>query len=223
MTPYYSQNGITIYCDDCRDVLPGLQKVDLVLTDPPYGINADKRQSDRAGKQHGKAKAASRNYGLSDWDSNPPDQSLIEIVLGMATKSVIWGGNYFILPPSKSWLVWDKQNGKNGYADAELAWTNLDQAVRLIRHQWMGFICKDTGDNDRRVHPTQKPVRVMKWCLSFCPDAQTVIDPFMGSGTTLVAAKALGRKAIGIEISEKYCQIAVERLRQGELFEIQGE
>lgn len=213
MEAYYNHGGITIYHGDAREVLPTLDSVDLLLTDPPYGIGADKNL--RANKQHGRAAAPSKDYGVGNWDSDPPPRWLIEQAIDSARWAIIWGGNFFDLPPSKCWLVWDKDNGSNGYADCELAWTNLDRAVRKIRHRWMGMLQEDMSHKEYRDHPTQKPLAVMKWALNQGPnDCATVLDPFMGSGTVLEAAKVLGRSAIGIEIEEKYCEIAAKRLSQ---------
>ena len=213
MKPYYEHAGITIYHGDCREIAPSVERV-CVVTDPPYGIGADRNL--RANKQHGRAACPSRDYGRGEWDSHPAPSGLLMSLVG-DSPSVIWGGNYFSLPPSSAWLVWDKDNGDNGYADCELAWTNLSQAVRRIRWRWMGMIQELAGDKkEPRLHPTQKPVPVMSWCLGFMPEG-IVLDPFMGSGTTLVAAKNLGRKAIGIEIEERYCEIAAKRLAQEQL------
>jgi len=216
MKPYYEDTkaGIVIYNADCRDVLPELPSVDLVLTDPPYGIGADS-QSFQNARQRGSAVAPSRDYGLSTWDAQPPPIETIHKVARACRNAIIWGGNYFALWPSAAWLVWDKDNGANGYADCELAWTNLPIACRRKRHRWMGMLQEYAGDDkEHRFHPTQKPLPLMRWCLELVPDAHTILDPFMGSGTTLRAAKDLGRKAIGIEIEERYCEIAAKRLSQ---------
>ena len=211
--PYYEHDGITIYHGDCREMLPDLPKVDLVLTDPPYGIGADKNL--RANQQHGRAVAPSRDYGVGTWDT-APSHSEIRAVAAKGRWAIVWGGNYFELPRSSCWLVWDKDNGNNGYADCELAWTNLDMAVRKIRWRWMGMLQEHGGrDKEHRYHPTQKPLAVVKWALNLAPESCSIIlDPFMGSGTTLRAAKDLRRKAIGIEIEERYCEIAAKRLEQ---------
>ena len=117
--------------------------------------------------------------------------------------------------PARCWLVWDKDNGANGYADCELAWTNLDKAVRRIKHRWMGMLQEPGMPKEERVHPTQKPVPVMRWCIQQAPEnCRCVIDPFVGSGTTLVAAAREGRAAVGIEGEERYCEIAAKRLQQ---------
>jgi DNA modification methylase len=215
MKPYYEDGKITIYHGDCREIAWGLGRFDVLLTDPPYGIGADLRQRMRAGKKHGKAAAPSRDYGDDKlWDQQTPQGWVMSMLTELARWSIIWGGNHFELMPSKAWLVWDKQNGDNGYADCEMAWTNLNQSVRMMRHRWMGMIQAPSDDGDARVHPTQKPVPLMRWCLGFVPDAECVIDPFMGSGTTLRAAKDLGLHAVGIDLNERYCEIAAKRMAQ---------
>ena len=207
MKPYYEHAGITIYHGDCREVLPHLSLVDLVLTDPPYGLGENQRRVlSRANA------AAATDYGAFSWDKEPPADSTIELTWCAGKYAILWGGNQFTLPLHRGWLVWDKLNSGD-FADCELAWTNLPQAVRIFRHRWNGMI-RDSENDAPRVHPTQKPIALMKWCLSFAPEAQTVLDPFMGSGSTLVAAKHGGRRAIGIEIEEKYCEIAAKRLSQ---------
>ena len=213
-TPYYDGDGIVVFHGDCREILPLLPNasVDLVLTDPPYGIGASRNL--RANKQHGMAAAPSRDYGAGEWDEAPADLSCLDLSI----PSIVWGGNYFALGPSPCWLVWDKDNGTNGYADCELAWTNFPGAVRIFRWRWMGMIQEQMGTNkEARIHPTQKPIPLMLWCIERSLGVGTILDPFMGSGTTLVAAKRLGRRAIGIEIEERYCEIAVRRLAQKEL------
>lgn len=220
--PYYEQDGITIYHGDNRELLRGLPKADLLLTDPPYGLGAARRNFGGQGvKRHmtgivaGKA-IPKRDYGDSDWDDIPADVKVLQLAMEQTRYHIIFGGNYFDLGPSRCYLVWDKLRGETDYADAELAWTNLDRAVRVIRWKWNGFLQQNSGkDKEQRFHPTQKPLSVMVWSLNQAPDdCQSVLDPWAGSGTTLVAAKALGRTAIGIEIEEKYCEVAAKRLSQ---------
>lgn len=201
MKPYYEEPGITIYLGDCRDILPHLEPVDLVLTDPPYGGVLNKKHG------HGKLKEAVIKYGNSDWDYKP-EPSVFKQLISAGKSIIIWGGNYFsdCLPVNRCWLVWDKLNGDSSFADCELAWTNLDQAVRKFP--------KHIATIENRTHPTQKPIELMSWCINQAGEPQTILDPFIGSGTTLRAAKDLGRKAIGIEIEEKYCEISVKRLQQ---------
>jgi DNA modification methylase len=212
--PYYDCDGITIYNADCRQVLPFLPKFDLLLTDPPYGIGEARNDNESRS-----CLARSKNYGKADWDDAPPARWFIESAKETANLQILWGGNYYGLEPSSCWLVWDKDNGVNDFADCELAWTNLQKAVRKFKWKWQGMLQEKMGDKkENRVHPTQKPLALMRWCLSLVPDSQTVLDPFMGSGTTLVAAKMEGRSAVGIEINESYCESAAKRLQQGMLF-----
>lgn len=209
----------TLYLGDCREVLPTLGKVDAVVTDPPYGI----------GESAGKAKTRTRkgnakwvkDYGDDNWDDEPVSDDIITAVRALSRWQIIFGGNYYELPATKCWLVWDKLNGDTDFADCELAWTNLPKAVRRIRFLWNGWNLG--GGEQRGDHPTQKPIGVMKWCIGHLPDnAQTILDPFMGSGTTGVAAVQMGRDFIGVEREEKYFDIAARRIedaqRQGDMF-----
>lgn len=216
MKPYYedTESGIVIFHGDCREAMSVIPSVDALVTDPPYGI----------GEARGKNKSRNHlvpatDYGISDWDDAPASPELIEAARSKARWQIIFGGNFFHLPPSPRWLVWDKDNGECDFADCELAWTNLPCAVRMIKWRWAGMLQEDMGNKEPRFHPTQKPVFVMRWAISKLPlKANTILDPFMGSGTTLVAAKLEGRRATGIEKSEAYCEIAANRLRQSVLF-----
>ena len=210
--PFYDRDGITIYNADCRQILPFLDRFDLLLTDPPYGIG------ESTGKTRNSSNlATTKDYGASDWDLAPPRSHLLDSMIEQCEAAIVFGGNYFALPPSRCWLVWDKDN-TGMRADAELAWTNRQAAVRLFKWRWNGMIQEHAGVNkEARVHPTQKPLALMKWCLSLVPDAKTILDPFMGSGTTLLAARHCGLKAVGIEINREYCEAAVRRLRQSVL------
>ena len=197
--------GVTLYLGDCREILPTLGKVDAVVTDPPYGIGENSAKVASRGKL-----AQPIDYGHFDWDQRPIDAAVIDLIRGMSRKQIIFGGNYFDLPPTPCWLVWDKLNGATDFADCELAWTNLDKAVRRVQWRWNGMIRAEKGT---REHPTQKPREVMKWCIGNLPnDCLTILDPFAGSGTTGVAAVQLGRKFIGIEIEESYFNIACRRI-----------
>lgn len=215
--PYYEADGIVIYHASALAVLDqwdGLRtkSFDLLLTDPPYGIG------EARGKNKSRSNVAeARDYGVASWDDRPAHEA-IALARRISRWHVIFGGNYYDLPPSKCWLVWDKENGGSDFADCELAWTNLDKAVRKLTYRWAGMLQEPGCAREVREHPTQKPEAVMRWALMQAPeDVKTVLDPFMGSGTTLVAAKRLGRSAIGIEREEQYCEIAARRLQQGAL------
>lgn len=194
--------GVTLYLGDCREILPTLGKVDAVVTDPPYGIGA------------AKAKAHSRIrdrdiWPEHDWDNKRARDETINLVTLSTRNVIIWGGNYFDLPPSSCWLFWDKQNGEDfSMAAGELAWTTLDGAVR----KWSGRAPLQNVGSHQKFHPTQKPTKLMEWCIERVPNAQLILDPFMGSGTTGVASINLGRKFIGIEIESKYFDIACRRI-----------
>lgn len=189
----------TLYLGDCLEILPGLGRVDAVVTDPPYGIGMD-------GGKVGKAE-----YEKFDWDSVTADEA-VELARSISRYQVIFGGNYYALPPSGHWLVWDKQNDPTTFADFEMAWTNLGKTSRMVRHLWSGPYMKV---KEARFHPTQKPEGVMRWCLEQLPThCKTILDPFMGSGTTGVAAAKLGRKFIGIEIEQTYFDIACRRIEE---------
>ena len=191
----------TLYLGDCLDILPTLGKVDAVVTDPPYGI-AEKWKGGFSTK-HGWGKAKDESVIRNEWDGRPLDRDALRIVLAAAREHIIWGGNYFELPPSRCWLVWNKPERGFTLAEAELAWTNRDNVVRV-------FDCPRSEPD--REHPTQKPVALMSWCVQ--KTSGVVLDPFMGSGTTGVACAKLGRKFIGIEIHEPYFDIACRRIEE---------
>ena len=201
--------GVTLYLGDNRELLPSLiGEFDSVITDPPYGI----AHKWKGGSGHGWGKARQEGISRNSWDGNPPSNEFLLSILSSCAEQIIWGGNYFNLPPSRCWLVWNKPERGFSLAEAELAWTNRDNVVRVF----------DGNRSDPgRVHPTQKPVELMKWCVSKCK-GKTILDPFLGSGTTGVAAVKLGRRFIGIEIDEDYFNVACSRiseaLKQPDLF-----
>lgn len=196
----------TLYLGDCLEVMPLLGKVDAVVTDPPYGIG------EAAGKNKSRSKLApAKDYGDDEWDNSTPPAATFKLMREISKHQIIFGGNYFELPPAKCWLVWDKLNGENDFADCELAWTNLDKAVRRIQYRWNGMLRQN--NEPRGDHPTQKPLGVMKWCLNHLPkSANIILDPFMGSGTTGVACVEQGRSFAGIERETKYFDAACRRI-----------
>jgi site-specific DNA-methyltransferase (adenine-specific) len=195
----------TLYLGDCRDILPTLPKVDAVVTDPPYGIGAGNMN---LGGAH------SSRLAKKDWDEERPDLSAL---LDLGVPAIIFGGNYFELPPTQTVLVWDKGGRFTGrsFAECEVAWTNLSGGARIFKY--------DLILEGPKVHKTQKPIPLMRWCLGRLPsDCETVLDPFMGSGTTGIAAAHLGKSFVGIEIDEEHFQLACKRIedaqRQGDFF-----
>jgi DNA modification methylase len=200
----------TLYLGDCMDVLPTLPKVDAVITDPPYGINAARTRNS--------AKDGWVDYGCDGWDKERPGRAIFDLIRSCSALQVIWGGNYFTdyLPPSQQWFSWDKCQSEFSLADFELAWSSQNKACRRINFP------RALALKDGKQHPTQKPLAVMRWCIEQVGSPQTILDPFMGSGTTGVAAIQLGRKFIGIEREPKYFDIACKRIEQavaqGQLF-----
>ena len=197
----------TLILGDCLEVLPTLGKFDACVTDPPYGIG------EAAGKNKSRGNlAVAKDYGDDEWDNEPCSPELIAQMRAASQWQIIFGGNYFDLPPASCWLVWDKENGNNDFADCELAWTNLPKAVRRIKFMWNGML-RANGE-PRGDHPTQKPMGVMEWALGHLIDSHSVIDPFMGSGTTGVACARLGLKFTGIEREQKYFAAACRRIEE---------
>lgn len=215
MKPYFERDGISIYLGDCRDVLPTLDagSVDLVLTDPPYGM-AYRHGTRKGGKRYG-------NDGVTIFgDDAPFDPSPL---LTLSGKKIIWGGNHFAdrLPASRGWMVWDKRDGRgsNDQSDCELAWTDFLTVARVYTRVWRGGQRDGREQAEGRLHVNQKPVALLSWCIRLSDTTAAIIDPYMGSGSTLIAARDLGRRAIGIEIEERYCEVAAKRLDQMSLFE----
>jgi len=205
MTPYYQHAGITIYHVDCREIFPGLCAIDAVITDPPYGIGWRPR--------------------VNHQDTPRVDNEAFvpEAFLRVGTEHAFFGANHFAsaLPNSPDWLAWIKRPvaldfscDRRSYSTIELAWTDMGCSARFIVHVWDGGMRAGNPQNRDFNHPAQKPVEVMSWVLGFSKTTGAICDPFCGSGTTLKAAKDLGRQAIGIEIEERYCEIAAKRLSQ---------
>jgi DNA modification methylase len=190
---------------DCQELLPTIGPVDAIVTDPPYGID------------YGKAGGFSASHGWGQWrenvswDQTRPAQEIFELMLAAGKHQIIWGGNYFTdyLPPSMQWLVWDKGQRDFSLADFEMAWSSQNKAARIIDYP------RAKALQDGKEHPTQKPIEVMKWCIEQLPaNVKTICDPFMGSGTTGVAAVKLGKSFIGIEREPSYFDIACRRIEQ---------
>ena len=205
INPVKLGDSITLYCGDCLEILPTLGKVDAVVTDPPYGIGGYVAHPSKLRRILG--------HKGENWDQQTAD---ISFIVEHYARIIMWGGNNYTLPISRGWLAWFKPDAPPSMAQIELAWTNLNMNARIISQT-----IADTN-KERLGHPTQKPLRVMEWTLSFLPQSDTIIDPFMGSGTTGVACANLGKKFVGIERERKYFDIACERIAraqaQGQLF-----
>ena len=202
----------TLYRGDCKDILPDLEMVEAVVTDPPYGIDFGNNGNFKA--THGWSK---RRECLK-WDIEKPSKKIFDLILKVSRVQIIWGGNYFTdyLPPTMRWLIWDKGQRDFSLADFEMAWTSQNKASRIFNY------ARSKAIQDVKKHPTQKPIALMEWCLGFLPESKTILDPFMGSGTTGVACMNLDRHFIGIEKDPEYFEIACKRIsdaeKQGDLF-----
>lgn len=210
----------TLYLGDCREILPTLPAADAVITDPPYGIlnlagagsTTAVRKSPRQ-QDSGALKNRLLNRSDVRWDV-APEREHIEALLAAAPVQIIWGGNYFDLPPTRAILIWDKEQPWENFSQVEMAWSNLSRPAAIFRES-------ATRGTPGKEHPTQKPLSLMRWCVSLAKGCQTILDPYMGSGTTGVAAVEAGRTFIGCEIDPAYFDIACRRIedaqRQGRL------
>ena len=201
--------SVELHLGDCLEFMRTMpdKSVDAVVTDPPYGIGKDGQK--KSSGRHGGRKA----YEFLGWDKQRPSQGYFEELLRISKKQIIWGGNYFAdyLPATQKWLVWDKGQ-RIKQSDGELAWTSEAGALRIFTLNRVSLLL------DGAVHPTQKPVALMKWCIDVAklPETATILDPFMGSGTTGVACVQTGRNFIGIEIDPDYFAIAERRIKEAE-------
>ena len=213
---FETDNGI-LYCGDCLEIMKKFpdKSVDLCLTDPPYGIQINKMQFVNSTKG-GVAKREDYR-GLAEWDNDRIKTEYFSVMFEISKNQIFFGGNYYadILPISKGWLIWDKRvedRYRNDFADCEIAWMSLGVS-RVYRWLWSGMIQQDMKNKEKRFHPTQKPVGLfIKILKDYSNDESLIFDPFLGSGTTGVACEKLGRRWIGIEISEKFCEIAKKRI-----------
>lgn len=207
----------TLYLGDSAEILPELPCFPAIITDPPYGIGADSAQDAQGlaninAKPGSKASRGWKYYGSSNWDDTRPPKELFDLMLERSELQIIWGGNYFsdYLPPSMQWIIWDKCQRNFTLADAEMAWSSQWKATRIYS------LSRGAALQDGRIHPTQKPVRLMKYCIIVAGHPKIICDPFMGSGTTGVAAVEMGLDFVGIEREEKYFQMACERIEEAQ-------
>lgn len=208
------------------------QKADMVFTDPPYGVSAvginrgsnhlngslgtiggSKPFGTVAGPEKHKNKIIKANlYSpvIGDETTETAKKSYL-CLKEFAQNLVFWGAQCYAehLPPSQGWIVWDK-NTTGNLGDGELAWTNQDRAVRIFKHTWNGLI-KESEKREKRCHPTQKPAALAAWCFENYGEPRTVLDGFLGSGSTLVACEKTNRKCYGMEIDPIYCGVILDR------------
>lgn len=209
-----------IYNMDCLELMKQLpdNHIDLIITDPPYGINIANN-----GHVGGGCLAKTKDYGIQEWDKTIPSAEHFKEMLRVSKNQIIFGGNYMTqyLKPSSCWIVWDKDNTGN-FADCELAWASFNTAVRKFKHRWNGMLQERMNWKEKRHHPTQKPVALGRWLLQkYANKGDLIFDPFMGSGSFIVACKELNFKFIGCDIDKQYCDVTNERLQQKSLLQIE--
>lgn len=188
---------------------------DLAVVDPPYGIGASTAAFMRKGKQTGRSLCKSGvKYNAKSWDSVVPDSEYFKELNRVSANQIVWGGNYFGLPASGCWIVWDKDNGDNLYADCELAWTSFSSAVRKFEFKWHGMLQRDMANKERRIHPTQKPVALYKWLLTnYAKPGDKILDTHLGSGSSRIAAHDMGFDFWGYELDADYFAAMEARFR----------
>ena len=212
---------------DCLEGMKQLgdNSIDLIVTDPPYGIGIDKMNFVTSGavKVGGAYRNDYTNHNTG-WDNKKLDKNYFDEIIRISKNQIIFGAEHLCdnLPLSRGWIVWDKRTEdkySNDFADCELAWTSYDKPTKIYRYLWSGMLQSEMGlYKEKRYHPTQKPIRLIKWLIEkYYPDCNIVLDAFMGSGTTAVACKQLNKDFIGFEINKDYCNVAEERLKQGVL------
>jgi site-specific DNA-methyltransferase (adenine-specific) len=208
----------TLWLGDCREILPTLLEFpegSAILTDPPYGIGFAHGGNDNSGIGAGKyATKFAKKAIIGDAEPFDPGQ-----LLAIGVPTILWGGNHFAnrLPSSAAWLIWDKRAASghtNDFADCEIAWSNLKGVARVFRHHWDGMM--RASERGERCHPTQKPVALMEWCLLKLPDAQVILDPYMGSGTTGIACANMDRAFVGCEMDPEHFETACRRIEDAQ-------
>lgn len=201
-----------INCMEYMKTLPD-KYFDLVIADPPYGIKEDGL------KNHSRSKLAkAQEYTPKDWDKQAMPKEFFNELIRVSKNQIIWGANHFIsqIPyDSPCWIVWDKDNGNNDFADCELAWTSFKTAVRRFKYRWAGMLQENMKNKERRIHPTQKPVDLYGWLLlNYAPQGGVIFDPMMGSQSSRIAAHRLGFDYVGCELDKEYFDKGCERFKQ---------
>jgi site-specific DNA-methyltransferase (adenine-specific) len=197
---------------------------DLAIVDPPYGIG----ESGKTNKTRSKLAVAKNYKSFHGDDLKSPDVEYFQELMRLSKNQIIWGANHYIskIPyDSSCWIVWDKQNGENDFADCELAWTSFKTAVRRIRYKWHGMLQENMKNKEHRIHPTQKPVALYKWLLTnYAKEGDLILDTHVGSASSLIACHQLGFDAVGFELDPDYYKASKQRLesfmKQVTLFDI---
>jgi site-specific DNA-methyltransferase (adenine-specific) len=215
-----NNNKINIYQADCMDLLKDNSDnyYDLAIIDPPYGINVDEVMYNDSGTQRGISEAKRGEYELKKWDKSSPNKEYFDEIIRVSKNQIIFGANHFIskIPyDSPCWIIWDKQNGNNGYADCELAWTSFKSASRKVDLKWNGMLQFDMKNKEKRIHPTQKPIRLYEWILdNYAKPNFKIIDTHLGSFSSAIASHFFGCEFTGIEIDNNYFNNGVKRFME---------
>ena len=207
---------INLYNEDCLEAMKRMEdgKYDLAIVDPPYGLKYIYKHDNTGKNKHIKQK----NYHYGTWDSSPPNKEYFDELIRVSKNQIVFGANHFIskLPyDSSCWIVWNKKNGDNLYADCELAWTSFPTAVRMVEYRWHGMLQENMRNKEQRIHPTQKPVDLYRWILSnYAKEGDTILDTHLGSGSIAIACHDMGYSLDGYELDVDYFQAASKRLKE---------
>jgi site-specific DNA-methyltransferase (adenine-specific) len=216
----YNSEKINLYKGDCFDLLKSTTDkfYDLAVIDPPYGISADKMMANDSNTQRGKSESKRGIYTKKEWDKSPPSKEYFDELFRVSKNQIIWGANHFIslIPYNSScWIVWDKLNGDNLYADCELAWTSFDSPVRKVKIKWNGMLQHDMKNKEERIHPTQKPSKLYTWIFeNYAKPDYKILDTHLGSFSSAIAAHYFGCYFTGIEIDEEYFKKGLKRFKE---------
>ena len=205
-----------VHLIDCMEYMKDIPDkfFELAIVDPPYGINHSEIAGKQSGSKYGKAAAPKSNYTIKHWDKKPPLHDYFIQLFRISINQIIWGGNYFVksLIPSMGWIVWDKDNGTNGYSDAELAYTNFNKGLRIFEYTWNGMLQQNMKNKESRIHPTQKPVQLYKWLLkNYAKEGDKIFDSHMGSQSSRIACYDGGFDFYGCEIDPDYFEAGCKR------------
>jgi site-specific DNA-methyltransferase (adenine-specific) len=212
--------GSTVFNEDCMTVMARYPDkfFDLAVVDVPYGISVDEWMAKDSNTQRGKSATKRGEYDAKQWDKVAPNNQYFYELIRVSKNQIVWGANHFIsrMPfDSSCWLVWDKENGENGYADCELAWTSFDKAVRMVKYKWHGMLQKDMKNKEQRIHPTQKPVGLYDWIFTkFSEPEMKVLYTHLGSGSSRIAAHKHNLEFVGCEIDAEYFAAQEARFKE---------
>jgi site-specific DNA-methyltransferase (adenine-specific) len=212
----YTTDLLDLRCMDCMDLMREMpdKAFDLAIVDPPYGIGVMRKEG--KAEKRGTQKASRRDYGVKEWDNEKPNYKWYSELFRVSKNQIIWGANHLgNMHPSPCWVVWDKLNGDNGYADCELAWTSFPSAVRRFSFRWAGMLQGNMAEKETRIHPTQKPVALYRWLLhNYAKPGDRILDTHLGSMSIAIACHYAGCHLTGCELDPDYFTSAVKRVKR---------